>query len=58
MKFKAPGDMPIQIGLTTGHTAVVSNTEFTELDRRFHREAIARGCMPQGVGRCRRSLPG
>lgn len=49
MQFKAPGDEPMSITLTSGHTAVVSNTKHTELEQRFHREAIARGCMPKGV---------
>lgn len=49
MKFKAPGDEPISITLTSGHTAVVSNTAYTDLEPRFHREAIARGCLPKGT---------
>lgn len=45
MKFRSPTDEPLHIGLTTGHTAVVS-AEGTELAPMFHREAIARGAFP------------
>lgn len=48
MRFKAPGDKPVHIALVTGHTAVIG-TEYAELDGRFHREAIARGCVPFGT---------
>jgi hypothetical protein len=48
MQFKAPGDKPVHIALVTGHTALVG-TEFGELDARFHREAIAQGCIPFGT---------
>lgn len=48
MKFKAPGDMPVHLALVTGHTAQVG-TEFAELDARFHREAIAQGCIAFGT---------
>jgi hypothetical protein len=48
MQFKAPGDKPIHIALVTGHTAVIDVT-FGELDARFHREAIAQGCIPFGT---------
>jgi hypothetical protein len=36
------------LALTTGHTAVVDTT-FGELDARFHREAIAHGCIAFGT---------
>jgi hypothetical protein len=48
MQFKAPGDKPVHIALVTGHTAVI-DVEFGELDARFHREAIAHGCIPFGT---------
>lgn len=48
MRFKAPGDEPIHIALTSGHTAIVG-VEYTELPAIFHREAIAAGCLPFGV---------
>lgn len=50
MQFKAPGDKPVNIALTNGHTAVV-DVEFGELDARFHREAIALGCIPFGTAK-------
>lgn len=48
MKFKAPGDKPVHLALTSGHTAIVG-IEDTELEARFHREAIAHGCIPHGA---------
>lgn len=48
MKFRSTTGEPIHIALTTGHTAVVG-TELTELDKIFHKEAIARGALPEGV---------
>ncbi|MGE4338841.1 MAG: hypothetical protein AB7E55_23110 [Pigmentiphaga sp.] len=50
MKFFPPADQPVQIALTTGHIAIVEPTG-TELHPNFHREAIAKGCMPEGVER-------
>jgi hypothetical protein len=39
-----------QIGLTSGHTIVVSGLPTgTEIPRMFRREAIARGCIPVGM---------
>lgn len=47
MKFRSmEGD--VHLALTTGHTAVVT-PEGVKLDRRFHKEAISRGCLPEGV---------
>lgn len=47
MKFKAPqGD--IHLALRSGHTTVIT-PEGVELPDMFHREAIARGCIPVGV---------
>ncbi len=48
MKFKAPGDEPISIGLTSGHTLVIT-PDGTEVPPKFRREAIARDCKPVGV---------
>lgn len=50
MKFFPPGDEAIQIGLTSGHMAVVE-PQGSELHPAFHKEAIARGCMPDGIER-------
>ena len=48
MKFYAPGDQPIHLSLTSGHTANVATRAEggTELSTRFHREAISNGCLP------------
>lgn len=48
MKFHSPTDEPVHIALTSGHTAVVGPQD-TELDKIFHKEAIARGCLPEGT---------
>lgn len=48
MRFKSPTSKPVQLALLNGHTAVVG-PEYAELDQRFHREAIAQGCLPAGV---------
>lgn len=44
---------PVQIGLTSGHTAIVYGREVmpegTPLHPRFHREAVLRGCLPLGA---------
>lgn len=48
MKFKAPGDQPMMIALTSGHTTVVS-PEGNEIPDRFNREALSRGCIPVGM---------
>lgn len=50
MKFYPPDDQPVQVALTTGHIAVVEAAG-TELEPRFQREAIALGCMPEGIER-------
>lgn len=52
MKFFAPSQTPVHIGLTSGHTAhILPEPEGTELEPMFHREAIARGCNPEGVAK-------
>lgn len=48
MKFFPPTDEPVSVNLTSGHTANIL-PEGTELDPMFHREAIARGCTPEGI---------
>jgi hypothetical protein len=49
MKFKTPGDQPLMIALTSGHTLVVEPTG-SDVPVQFRKEAIARGCAPVGVG--------
>jgi len=49
MKFKAPGNEPEMISLTSGHTIVIEPGG-TTVPPRFRKEAVARGCMPVGVG--------
>lgn len=44
LKFRSPTDTDLHIGLTSGHTAVVT-VEGNELPPMFHREAIARGAL-------------
>ncbi len=48
MIFVPPGNEAVQIGLTSGHTAVVE-PEGTELSPIYHAQAIALGCMPKGI---------
>lgn len=48
MKFKSPTDDAVQLSLTSGHTCVVE-PDGTDIDPRFHREAISKGCIPVGV---------
>lgn len=48
MKFKSPTEQPIHIALTSGQTALVG-PEGADLDPLFHREAVARGCIPDGI---------
>lgn len=45
MKFRSPTGDAIHVALTNGLTANVT-PEGVELDPVFHREAIARGCVP------------
>lgn len=46
MKFYSPSDEPLQIGLTSGHMAVIPS-DGVELDPMFHREAVANGAIPE-----------
>ncbi len=48
MKFRSTTGEDVHIGLTNGHTAVVT-VDGNEIDARFHKEAIANGCLPEGV---------
>ena len=48
MKFRSPTTESVSVGLTSGHMAVVT-PEPVELGAIFHREAIALGCIPEGV---------
>jgi hypothetical protein len=47
MKFRSPTEHPVHLALTSGHTAVVG-PDPVELDARWHRVAIERGCVPAG----------
>jgi hypothetical protein len=49
--FHAPTEQGVHIALTSGHTAFVpGDTDVgTELDPMFHKEAIAKGCIPDGI---------
>lgn len=48
MKFYSPTSEPLQVGLTSGHMAVVT-ADGVDLDPMFHREAIARGAIPASL---------
>jgi hypothetical protein len=48
MKFRSTTGEDIHIALTSGQTALIG-AEPTELDKVFHKEAIARGALPEGV---------
>lgn len=47
-RFRSPHDKPISLGLTTGHMAVVG-IDWTELEPRFRKLAVAEGCEVEGV---------
>jgi hypothetical protein len=54
MKFRSPTDEPLHVGLTTGHTCVIppptpEDPSGVEIHKRFHREAIRAGALPEGV---------
>lgn len=49
MKFKAPSNEDVMVALTSGHTCVVTPKGST-VEPRFRKEAIARGCVPVGLG--------
>lgn len=46
MKFYSPSAEPLQVGLTSGHMAVITS-DGVELDPMFHREAVANGAIPE-----------
>ena len=48
MKFRSNTGEDIHIALTSGHTAIIT-AKGAQLDAKFHKEAIARGCLPEGV---------
>lgn len=48
MKFRSNTGEDIYLALTSGQTAVVTVAGI-ELEQRFHKEAIAQGCLPEGV---------
>lgn len=48
MKFYAPTADELFISLTSGHTAVIP-PEGVELDKMFHREAIANGALTESL---------
>jgi hypothetical protein len=48
MQFRSPNETPISVALTSGHMALVTQ-EGVELDQIFHREAVALGCIPDGI---------
>lgn len=48
MKFRSTTGEDVYLALTNGHTAIVPPGG-CELDPKFHREAIANGCLPDGV---------
>jgi len=45
MKFRSPGQEPLHIALTSGHTLVIT-PEGVEVPHAFRREAISRGAEP------------
>lgn len=50
MKFFSPTSQPLSVGLTSGHMAVVAPApEGSTLDPMFHREAVARGAIPESM---------
>ena len=53
MKFVSPDGQDIHISLTSGHSALVG-AEPVELAPIFHREAIARGCVPANMSKAAR----
>lgn len=48
--FVSTSGQPVHIALISGHTAAVG-TEPTPLHPRFHREAVIKGCVPEGFHR-------
>lgn len=48
MKFRSTTGQDVHIALVSGHTALITE-DGVELDKVFHKEAISRGCLPEGV---------
>lgn len=48
MKFRSPGEEPVHIALTSGHTLVITS-EGVPVPDHFRREAISRGAEPMGT---------
>lgn len=48
MKFRSPTETPIHIGLLSGHTCLIG-PELVEVPQMFHRQAVAKGALPEGV---------
>lgn len=48
MEFRSTTGQDVHIALTSGHTVIIT-PEGVELDKMFHREAIARECFPVGM---------
>ncbi|PIY00337.1 MAG: hypothetical protein COZ23_08490 [Hydrogenophilales bacterium CG_4_10_14_3_um_filter_58_23] len=48
MKFRSNSNEDVYLALTSGQTAIVTVAPCV-LDERFHKEAIANGCLPEGV---------
>ena len=48
MKFRSTTGEDTYLALTSGQTAVVTVAGI-ELEQRFHKEAIAQGCLPEGI---------
>lgn len=45
VKFFPPGDKAVHVALLSGHSAVIEPSG-TDLEQRFHKDAVAKGCMP------------
>ena len=48
MKFRSPTETPIYMGLTSGHTFTIG-PELVEVPKRFHRQAVSEGAIPEGM---------
>ena len=48
MKFRSPTEEPIYMGLTNGHTFVIG-ADLVEVPKRFHRQAVMEGAIPEGM---------
>lgn len=48
MRLKSPTEKPIHVALTSGH-AIVVGPQARDVPQMFRREALAAGCVPEGV---------